>query len=130
MLRGRSSRIGAAIMAAGVFLVSAAGSLAAIGGKYTGSGKGFGISFVVRSGYVDQLSVSCRRGAITVVPTAAAAPKVNHGSFSYSGPAASSNSTKSIKMKVTGTFFDKGRKVKGPASTSGVCKSGQYTASK
>ena len=128
MLRGRSSLVGAAIVTAS--LLGAAGSLAAVSGKYTGTGKGFAISFVVRSGFVDQLTVSCGHGPVTVTPTSASAPKVKHNSFSYSGPAHSSNSTKSITMKVTGTFSDNGKKVKGSASTSGVCKSGVYTASK
>jgi hypothetical protein len=129
MLRGRSFRVTAAIMAIGGLLVGAGSSLAAISGSYNGSGKGFTIGFDVQSDHVDNLEVSCGRGAITV-EAMGVAPKVKNDAFTYSGLARSTNRSKTIHMTVTGTFADRGKKVKGTASTSGACKSGSYTASK
>jgi precorrin-6B methylase 2 len=83
----------------------------------------------VKGAHVDDLIVGCGKGAITV-EAVGVAPKVKNASFTYSGPARSSNRTNSFHMKITGTFSDKGKKVKGTASTASVCRTGSYTASK
>jgi hypothetical protein len=129
MLRGGSRRVCAVILATGLVLIGAGSSAAFIGGSYNGAGKGFTISFHVKKHHVDSLNVACGKGAITV-EAIGVAPKVKKGSFAYSGPAQSSNRTKTLHMKVTGTFSDQGKKVKGKASTSGDCPTGKYTASK
>lgn len=128
-MRARSLRGLAAICAVGALLGGAATSQARIRGSYSGAGNGFTISFQVQGGHVVGLNLSCGRGAITVAAVGAA-PRVKSGLFTYSGPAHSTTRSRAIHMKVTGKFSDKGKKVKGTASTSGVCRTGIYTASK
>jgi hypothetical protein len=129
IVRARFFRAGAAICATSALLAGTAISLAAITGAYSGSGNAFTIGFDVKSDRVDGLNLACSRGATTVEATGHAA-KVTNYSFTYTGPAASTTKHPTVHMKVTGTFTDKGKKVKGKASTSGACPSGSYTASK
>ncbi len=129
MVRRWTLRVGGAACATAVLLAGAAASLAAIKGNYTGSGAAFTIGFQVTGAHVHGINIACGRGATTVAATGAA-PKVKNLSFKYSGPASASNRSKSIHVTVTGTFFDKGKKVKGNAFSAGACPKGSYTASR
>lgn len=125
----RGFRLGAAILATGALLATAGSALAAIAGTYNGAGKGFTISFHVSKGRVQNLNVGCGRGAVTV-EAIGAAPRVKQSAFTYSGSARSTNRKKSIYMKVTGTFTQRGKKVHGTEFTAGACKKGKYWAGK
>jgi hypothetical protein len=127
MVWGRSLRLGAGILAA--LLLSAGVALAGTRGTYNGAGNAFTITIQASKTRIKAISISCKRGALTVQATGPF-PRIKDRKFSYSGGERSSTTAKTLKMKVTGTFSRTGKTVKGHASTAGQCPAGNYTAKK